>query len=156
MLPVEPSQRWSPRGTGRRSAVLLGAVAVLHVGRLRHPDRLRWHRQQYQVGTQVFSIGLGITAYIFGLRHAFDADHIAAIDNVTRKLAADGNRPKSVGFWFALGHSAMVVVLALLVVAATETAGVLLATIRQHPACARHRRHAGLRRLPLPDRASST
>jgi high-affinity nickel-transport protein len=74
----------------------------------------------------VFSIGLGITAYIFGLRHAFDADHIAAIDNVTRKLTADGNRPKSVGFWFALGHSAMVVILALLVVGAARAAGVLL------------------------------
>jgi high-affinity nickel-transport protein len=106
-------------------AAMLGAVAVLHAvsfGTL----ILAVAPQQYHVGTQVFSIGLGLTAYIFGLRHAFDADHIAAIDNVTRKLAADGNRPKSVGFWFALGHSAMVVVLALLVVAAARTAGVLL------------------------------
>ncbi len=106
-------------------AILLGAVAVLHIvgfGTL----VLAVAPQHYQVGTQVFSIGLGITAYIFGLRHAFDADHIAAIDNVTRKLAADGDRPKSVGFWFALGHSAMVVILALMVVGATRTAGVLL------------------------------
>jgi len=57
------------------------------------------------VGTQVFGVGLGITAYVFGLRHAFDADHIAAIDNTTRKLMADGGRPRSVGFWFAMGHS---------------------------------------------------
>jgi high-affinity nickel-transport protein len=84
--------------------------------------------QRYQVGAQVLSIGLGVTAYMLGLRHAFDADHIAAIDNVTRKLTADGSRPKSVGFWFALGHSAMVVVLALLVVAAARTASVLLDT----------------------------
>jgi high-affinity nickel-transport protein len=84
--------------------------------------------QRYQVGAQVLSIGLGITAYMLGLRHAFDADHIAAIDNVTRKLTADGARPKAVGFWFALGHSAMVVVLALLVVAAARTASVLLDT----------------------------
>ena len=104
---------------------LLAAVAVLHAagfGTL----VLAVAPAHYQIGSQVFSVGLGITAYIFGLRHAFDADHIAAIDNVTRKLAADGSRPKSVGFWFALGHSAMVVVLALLVVAAARTAGVLL------------------------------
>ena len=106
-------------------AIMLGAVAILHVvgfGTLIFAVA----PQHYHVGTQVFSIGLGVTAYIFGLRHAFDADHIAAIDNVTRKLAADGNRPTTVGFWFALGHSAMVVLLAVLVVGATRTAGVLL------------------------------
>jgi len=116
--------RWNRRDW-TEVAVLLSAVAVLHVigfGTL----MLAVAPQQYHVGTQVFSIGLGLTAYIFGLRHAFDADHIAAIDNVTRKLAADGDRPKSVGFWFALGHSAMVVILALLVVGAARTAGVLL------------------------------
>jgi high-affinity nickel-transport protein len=69
----------------------------------------------YQLGSQVFGIGLGMTAYTYGLRHAFDADHIAAIDNTTRKLMADGKRPKSVGFWFALGHSTMVFGLAALV-----------------------------------------
>ena len=52
--------------------------------------------------------GIGITAYTLGLRHAFDADHIAAIDNTTRKLMADGRRPLSVGFWFSLGHSTVV------------------------------------------------
>ena len=80
----------------------------------------------YQVGTQVFGVGLGITAYTFGLRHAFDADHIAAIDNTTRKLTADGSKPKSVGFWFAMGHSMMVLVMALLVVAATKIASDLI------------------------------
>ena len=80
----------------------------------------------YQVGTQVFGIGLGLTAYTFGMRHAFDPDHIAAIDNTTRKLTADGARPKSVGFWFAAGHSVMVLVLAVLVVVATKAAGALL------------------------------
>lgn len=80
----------------------------------------------YHVGTQVFGVGLGITAYTFGLRHAFDADHIAAIDNTTRKLTADGSKPKSVGFWFAMGHSMMVLALAVLVVAATRIAGTLL------------------------------
>ena len=57
---------------------------------------------------QVFGIGLGLTAYTLGMRHAFDADHIAAIDNTTRKLMADGKRPVSVGFWFSLGHSSVV------------------------------------------------
>lgn len=55
-------------------------------------------------------MGLALTAYSLGIRHAFDADHIAAIDNTTRKLIEDGNsRPLSVGFWFALGHSSVVV-----------------------------------------------
>jgi nickel/cobalt transporter (NiCoT) family protein len=80
----------------------------------------------YQVGAQVFGIGLGVTAYTFGLRHAFDADHIAAIDNTTRKLIADGKKPKAVGFWFAMGHSMMVLVLAVLVIAGTKAAGALL------------------------------
>ena len=70
---------------------------------------------QYQVGPhQVFGIGLGLTAYTLGMRHAFDADHIAAIDNTTRKLMADGKRPLSVGFWFSLGHSSIVFALCLL------------------------------------------
>jgi high-affinity nickel-transport protein len=61
-----------------------------------------------------FAIGTGITAYTLGLRHAFDADHIAAIDNTTRKMMGDGKRPLSVGFWFSLGHSTIVFGLALL------------------------------------------
>ncbi|WP_460722699.1 Nickel transporter NicT [Nocardia heshunensis] len=61
----------------------------------------------------VFGVGLGITAYTLGMRHAFDADHIAAIDNTTRKLVAENGRATSqtVGFWFALGHSSIVFVM---------------------------------------------
>jgi high-affinity nickel-transport protein len=71
--------------------------------------------RHYQVTTTtVFGIGLGVTAYALGMRHAFDADHIAAIDNTTRKLMADGKRPLSVGFWFSLGHSSVVFGLCLL------------------------------------------
>ncbi|WP_426519001.1 HoxN/HupN/NixA family nickel/cobalt transporter [Diaminobutyricibacter sp. McL0618] len=66
---------------------------------------------------QSFGIGLGVTAYILGLRHAFDADHIAAIDNTTRKLMTGGKRPLSVGFWFSLGHSSIVFGLCLLLAA---------------------------------------
>jgi high-affinity nickel-transport protein len=75
----------------------------------------------------VFSIGVGVLAYTFGLRHAFDADHIAAVDNTTRKLMADNaereaagadpaeiRKPLSVGFWFSLGHSSVVFGLAFL------------------------------------------
>jgi high-affinity nickel-transport protein len=68
----------------------------------------------YSLGTKTFGIGIGVTAYTLGMRHAFDADHIAAIDNTTRKLMADGQRPLSVGFWFSLGHSSIVFALALL------------------------------------------
>jgi high-affinity nickel-transport protein len=75
-------------------------------------------------GAGVFGLGLGLTAYLLGMRHAFDADHIAAIDNTTRKLLADREgadgpdttrpRPLTVGFWFSLGHSTIVFVLVLL------------------------------------------
>src|SRR6266852_8534635 len=54
-------------------------------------------------------LGTAILAYSFGLRHAVDADHIAAIDNVTRKLMNEGARPTGVGFFFSLGHSTVVV-----------------------------------------------
>ena len=64
--------------------------------------------------TEVFGIGTGILALTLGMRHAFDADHISAIDNTTRKLMADGKRPMSVGFFFSLGHSSVVFVLAVL------------------------------------------
>ncbi len=62
--------------------------------------------------TGVFGVGVGITAYTLGMRHAFDADHIGAIDNTTRKLMTDGQRPLSVGFFFSLGHSTIVFLLA--------------------------------------------
>lgn len=68
--------------------------------------------QHLMLGNKIFGVGIGITAFTLGMRHAFDADHIAAIDNTTRKLLADGKRPVSVGFWFALGHSTVVIVLA--------------------------------------------
>ena len=80
--------------------VLLFAVVVPH---------------HYRLGASgAFAIGIGVTAYTLGMRHAFDADHIAAIDNTTRKLMAEGKRPLSVGFWFSLGHSTIVFALAFL------------------------------------------
>ena len=70
-----------------------------------------------------FTAGVGLTAYTLGLRHAFDADHIAAIDNTTRKLMNDGQRPLGVGFFFSLGHSTVVFALALLFAARGPRAG---------------------------------
>ncbi|HYB26107.1 MAG TPA: HoxN/HupN/NixA family nickel/cobalt transporter [Solirubrobacteraceae bacterium] len=72
--------------------------------------------RHYHLGSAgAFTIGIGVTAYTLGLRHAFDADHISAIDNTTRKLMAEGKRPLSVGFWFSLGHSTIVFALAFLI-----------------------------------------
>ena len=85
----------------------LGAVGLLHLagwGLLVGVVAPR----QFEVGGGLLGIGLGLTAYTLGMRHAFDADHIAAIDNTTRKLMSDGQRPMSVGFWFSLGHSSVV------------------------------------------------
>ena len=64
--------------------------------------------------------GLGIVAYVFGLRHGVDADHIAAIDNTTRKLMQEGKRPTTVGMWFSLGHSTVVVALIIALILATR------------------------------------
>ena len=60
-------------------------------------------------------LGTALLAYAFGLRHAVDADHIAAIDNVTRKLMQEGKRPVAVGFFFSLGHSAVVIAMSVAV-----------------------------------------
>jgi nickel/cobalt transporter (NiCoT) family protein len=73
------------------------------------------------LGGKAFGIGVGLTAYTLGLRHAFDADHIAAIDNTTRKLMNDGRRPLAVGFFFSLGHSTVVFLLALLLATGIKT-----------------------------------
>jgi|SRR5450755_612277 nickel/cobalt transporter (NiCoT) family protein len=71
---------------------------------------------EYSLGASgTFAIGTGVTAYTLGLRHAFDADHISAIDNTTRKFMSEGKRPLSVGFFFSLGHSTIVFALAFLI-----------------------------------------
>ncbi|MFX1737647.1 HoxN/HupN/NixA family nickel/cobalt transporter [Paraburkholderia sp. A1RI_3L] len=66
-------------------------------------------------GSTALGIGAGIAAYALGMRHAFDADHIAAIDNTTRKLVGEGKPSLSVGFWFSFGHSSIVFGLSLLI-----------------------------------------
>ena len=96
-----------------RLGVMLALIVALHlIGwatllLIVEPARL-------SVGGKAFGIGVGLTAYALGLRHAFDADHIAAIENTTRKLMSDGQRPLAVGFFFSLGHSTVVFGLAML------------------------------------------
>ena len=64
---------------------------------------------EYSLGSSgVYGVGLGVTAFLLGVRHAFDADHIAVIDNTTRKLVGEGKPSLGVGFWFSLGHSSVV------------------------------------------------
>jgi nickel/cobalt transporter (NiCoT) family protein len=76
--------------------------------------------------TYVVLAGLGLLAFVLGLQHGVDADHIAAIDNTTRKLLQEGKRPLTVGMWFSLGHSTLVVALiAAFVVATKEVAGAI-------------------------------
>ena len=67
-------------------------------------------------------LGIGVAglAYSLGLRHAFDADHISAIDNTTRKLMSEGKRPLSIGYWFSLGHSTIVVAIGVGIVVAEK------------------------------------
>ncbi|GEP48944.1 nickel/cobalt efflux system [Microbacterium saccharophilum] len=73
------------------------------------------------------TLGVGLTAYALGARHAFDADHIAAIDNTTRRLAERGRSANTVGFWFSLGHSTVVVVLCILLTLGIAAIGSSLA-----------------------------
>ena len=94
-------------GEWRRIAGMVAVIVGLHVigfGLL----LVLVAPQHLSLGGQTFGIGLGITAYTLGMRHAFDVDHIAAIDNTTRKLMEEKSRPVSVGFWFSLGHSTIV------------------------------------------------
>ncbi|SEG66751.1 high-affinity nickel-transport protein [Methylobacterium sp. 190mf] len=70
---------------------------------------------------QAALLSTALLAYVFGMRHAVDPDHIAAIDNVTRKLMQDGQRPVSVGLWFALGHSTIIVIAAAAVIFAAKS-----------------------------------
>jgi len=101
------------RGQRARLAGFGGAVAVLHV--------VGWGLLlTYGVGHPAF-LGLGGLAYTFGLRHAFDADHISAIDNTTRKLLQQGRKPVGVGFFFSVGHSTVVLLIAVALGLAAKT-----------------------------------
>jgi high-affinity nickel-transport protein len=93
------------RGEKVRLALFYGAIVLMHV--------VGWGLLLSVAAQYPALVGLGGLAYSFGLRHAFDADHISAIDNTTRKLLQDGQRPVGVGFFFSLGHSSVVFLIAL-------------------------------------------
>ncbi len=93
------------RGEGRRLAGLFGSVTFLHLA--------GWGLLLAYGASHPGFLWLGGVAYTLGLRHAFDADHISAIDNTTRKLLHNGKKPLSVGFFFSLGHSTVVLVIAI-------------------------------------------
>jgi nickel/cobalt transporter (NiCoT) family protein len=111
---VQVAREFTPRERARAGLMFI-TIAVLHI-----------------VGFAVFilfvvpshykGLGIGVAglAYSLGLRHAFDADHISAIDNTTRKLMNDGKRPLSLGFWFSLGHSTIVVAIGVGIVVAEK------------------------------------
>src|SRR6516165_3802501 len=102
----------TPREWGRVGAMVFTIVGLNVLGWGMMAAAMGGH---YHISkTEIFGAGTGILAYTLGMRHAFDADHIAAIDNTTRKLVAEGKRPLSVGFFFSLGHSSVVFVLAVL------------------------------------------
>jgi nickel/cobalt transporter (NiCoT) family protein len=118
---VPRASRWA-RVTGsltprewRRAGGMAAVIAGLHVvgfGIL----ILVVAPHKYSLGASgTFAVATGVTAYTLGLRHAFDADHISAIDNTTRKFMSEGKRLLSVGFFFSLGHSTIVFALAFLI-----------------------------------------
>ena len=108
MSQVDAPRRALSAAERNRLVGMAGFILLLHV--------LGWGMlyllvvpHHYALGQKgVFGLGIGMTVYLLGMRHAFDADHLAAIDNTTRKLMTDGQRPLSVGFWFSLGHSSVV------------------------------------------------
>src|SRR4030088_159769 len=96
-----------------RLSGLFGSVALLHL--------VGWGMMLMLVAPKYpVMLGLGGLAYAFGLRHAFDADHISAIDNTTRKLLQEGKKPLGVGFFFSLGHSTVVLLIAVALGFATQ------------------------------------
>ncbi len=98
-----------------RLLFVYGALAVLNIG--------AWLWALAAFGRNPALLGVALLVYGLGLRHAVDADHIAAIDNVTRKLMQHGRRPVSVGFFFALGHSAIVIFATAAVVGLSDMLG---------------------------------
>lgn len=113
------------RDEWRRMAAMFGFIAFLHIaGAL-----LMWRATSgnYKLADgSLFGWGTAALAYTLGMRHAFDADHISAIDNTTRKLMSEGKRPLAVGFFFSLGHSSVVASLAILLNFGIKAVGVQL------------------------------
>ena len=116
----------APTFTGtewRRIAGLYGVIALLHI--------VGWGLYLHYAARHPALVGLGFVAYMFGLRHAFDADHIAAVDDTVRFMLQQGKRPLGIGFFFSLGHSTIVFALAVALVAAAATVKVALPGLRE-------------------------
>jgi high-affinity nickel-transport protein len=101
------------RDEWRRMAAMFGFILFLHVSGALLMWKATTGNYELADGT-LFGWGTAALAYTLGMRHAFDADHISAIDNTTRKLMSEGQRPLAVGFFFSLGHSSVVAFLAIL------------------------------------------
>jgi nickel/cobalt transporter (NiCoT) family protein len=111
-------KNWLMSRDTRRTLV---ALVGLHV--------LAWGLLSLNTGAgSTITLSTGLTAYLLGLRHAFDADHITAIDNTTRKLVSEGRKAHSVGLFFALGHSTVVVAATVLLVAGAAWVGSAITT----------------------------
>lgn len=124
----QPSQRLPSRFTAEeipRLVTMYGFIAALHVigwGLFLHYNAIaQYHDLQDDKGTLLYA-SAGALAYTFGLRHAFDADHISAIDDTTRYLLQKGRRPLAVGLFFSLGHSTIVFVMAAAIAVAAKAA----------------------------------
>ncbi len=123
--PAGHACRWSfAREERVRLAGMGGAILALHV--------IGWGLGLLYAGRYPALTGLGALAYSFGLRHAFDADHIAAIDNTTRKFLQQGKRQLGVGFFFSLGHSTVVFVVSLALAFGAKTVSSRIPTIHQY------------------------
>lgn len=103
---VRPGRRiLFSRGEWLRLSSLYGCIGILHLA--------GWGIYLHYASQYPQLVGLGFVAYMFGLRHAFDADHIAAVDDTVRFMIQKGKRPLGVGFFFSLGHSTVVLALAI-------------------------------------------
>ncbi|GHE02097.1 nickel transporter [Defluviimonas sp. 20V17] len=116
-IPAAPPKGASANlGLRRRITAMSAALVTVNLA--------LWALALVSFGDDPVLLGTALLAYSFGLRHAVDADHIAAIDNLTRKFMQQGRRPVSVGLWFSLGHSSVVLILSAVV---AGTASVLQA-----------------------------
>jgi high-affinity nickel-transport protein len=104
-IPARTSRLGFERNDWQRLFGYYGVVLLLHLA--------GWGLYLAYAAHQPALVGLGLAAYAFGLRHAFDADHIAAVDDTVRLMLARGSRPLGVGFYFSLGHSSVVLLLAI-------------------------------------------
>src|SRR6201982_3095916 len=110
MEPLSPMRAVFDDRAGPLRPKLIGFFAVLVIANL-----LAWMWALASFHSRPLLLATGLIAYGLGLRHAVDADHIAAIDNITRKLMQEGKRPITVGLFFSLGHSTVVVAASLII-----------------------------------------